>query len=137
MQLTVFATSVDMKNADERINNFISIQSFQVKWNAASEQFLLCRLRLYPHQKHTEKWIALYQAPHSACEGAGAKQSSAQHWHYRALQICLHMGKLLRGQALQPLAWLVCLGFASELNLYQGHVLTVTTQLPMSFGKLY
>lgn len=56
-------------------------------------------------------------APYSACEGAGVEQSSAQHWHYGALQIFLHMGKLLRGQALHPLAWLVCWGFASELNL--------------------
>lgn len=74
-------------------------------------------------------------APHS--EGAGVEQSSAQHWHYEALQICLHMGKLLREQALHPLAWLVCLGFASELNLCQGEALTVTAQLPMSFGKHY
>lgn len=29
--------------------------------SAASEQFLLCRLRLHPPQKTTEKWIALYQ----------------------------------------------------------------------------
>lgn len=48
------------------MNNFISIQSFQVKWNAAGEQFLFCRLYkidFYPHQKPTEKWIALYQLP--------------------------------------------------------------------------